>query len=289
MNKKTAIGFILLQSLIYGIGDPISKYAYDIIPVYAALIFRYLLAVLVMLAFAGKKILHGLRTCPIKPLLIPSVSIGVSYLISNVAISLTEATTVAFLRSLSIVFTPILAYIAYRTRFSWKHLPVMVFIIIGLYLLCGVAENGISGFGLGEILSLVSAVLLASALVFGKKALEEVDPITLTAIQALLTALVTISVVPFVPNALDFSTATASALWVLVYMAIACTVGGYLLQNAALPYISARTVALIQCICPVLTAVFSFILIDEQLSTYELIGCGIILVGIVTETMLQDD
>ena len=47
--QLTAYLFVLLQGLIYGFGDPISKAAYEILPVYSLLSLRYLLAVAVNL------------------------------------------------------------------------------------------------------------------------------------------------------------------------------------------------------------------------------------------------
>ena len=40
---------ILLQSLLYGFGDPISKFAFDVMPVYSLLVLRYSMALVVLL------------------------------------------------------------------------------------------------------------------------------------------------------------------------------------------------------------------------------------------------
>ena len=60
-------------------------------------------------------------------------------------------------------------------------------VLVGLYLLCGL--GGLSGFGLGEVFSLLSALLLAGALIFGEHALDRVDPVTLTTLQTAASAL----------------------------------------------------------------------------------------------------
>jgi drug/metabolite transporter (DMT)-like permease len=44
-------------------------------------------------------------------------------------------------------------------------------------------------------------------------------------------------------------------------------------------------VALLQWACPVLTAVFSFIILREKLTTAGILGAGIILFGIVAEIL----
>ena len=62
----------------------------------------------------------------------------------------------------------------------------------------------------------------------------------------------------------------------------------YLLQNAALGGLSSRTVALLQCTCPVMTAAFSYFLLGERLSTAGLVGAGIILACVVVETKMKE-
>ena len=75
--------------------------------------------------------------------------------------------------------------------------------------------------------------------------------------------------------------------YVILYLALACTLLGYLLQNKALEGISSRTVALLQCTAPVLTAFFSFFLLGETLSLMGLIGAAIILACVVAETLVD--
>ena len=288
MTPARAVLCILLQSLIYGFGDPISKYAFEIIPVYSALVIRYSIAIGVLFLFAGKRIVRDLKASKIKPIILPSISIGIAYVVGNVAISLTEATTVAFLRSLSIIFTPLLAFACYGVSCSWKQIPILLLMLTGLYYLCGVADNGIAGIGAGEILALISAITLAGALVFGKNALESTTALGLTAVQTITTGIITLVAAFIIEGKVDCSTADGVSLAILAYIGIACTVGGYLLQNAALGEITARTIALLQCSCPVMTAFFSYILIGEQMTLNGIIGCVIILVCLILQNLVKE-
>ena len=141
------IGFILLQSLLYGFGDPISKSAYEVLPVYSLLTARYGIALVFLLLLFGRRIFQGLRACSPKDWLLPSLCMGGAYVANNIALELTSATSVAFLRSLSTVMTPLLALAVYRRRMGKQHIPVQLVVILGLYLLCG--QGGLSGFGWG--------------------------------------------------------------------------------------------------------------------------------------------
>lgn len=287
---KTGAGFfcmlIILQSVLYGIGDPISKAAYEAMPVYSLLSLRYLIALAVICLFARKKILRGLKQCSVKDWLLPAVCMALSYILNNVGLQLTAATSVAFIRSLSVVITPILAWLVYRKTCNKKLIPILIFIVLGLYLLCGL--GGLSTFGMGEIVTLLAALMVAGSLVFGEKALKKMDALTLTATQTAASAVIaTICAFAF-DGGWNLHITTPSIWFTIVYLGIGCTIFGYLLQNIALEKIPDRTVALLQCSCPVLTAVFSFIILGEMLSAPGLIGAGIILVCVVAATMLKE-
>ena len=69
----------------------------------------------------------------------------------------------SFIRSLSSLIVPILALVFYKQKFKKSEPILMLCILIGLYLLC--AKWGLSGFGLGEVLTFTAATLVAGSLV----------------------------------------------------------------------------------------------------------------------------
>lgn len=122
-GKKASAGLVscllvLLQGVLYGLGDPVSKEAFEIMPVYSLLSIRYLLALAVMLLFAGKRIVEGIRSSSPRDWLLPSLCMGGAYVAGNIALELTAATSVAFLRSLPTVMTPLLALVIYRKKYN---------------------------------------------------------------------------------------------------------------------------------------------------------------------------
>lgn len=277
---------ILLQSLFYGFGDPVSKTAYEVLPVYSLLTARYGIALAFLLLCFFQKIRTGLRACSWRDWLLPSLCIGGAYVVGNLAIQLTAATAVAFLRSLSTIMTPLLALAVYRRPFAKKQIPLQLLALLGLYLLCGL--GGLSRFGAGEVCALLSALLLAASLVFGQKALDRVDPVTLTAVQTGASAALALVCALVFERGVHLSAASPGVWGIIVYLALACTVAGYLLQNRALEQLSARTVALLQCICPVLTALFSRLLLAERLTPAGLAGAGLLLLCVILETLRKE-
>ena len=287
MKKRIGPYFlIVLQSLLYGFGDPISKAAYEVMPVCSLLTVRYLIAFAFLLAVTGRSTLQAIRQTRLRVWLLPSICISLSYLLSNLALKLTAATSVAFLRSLATILTPILAVLVFGKRYSWKHFAIGVLSIVGLFLLCGF--GGLSGFGAGEILSLLGALAMAAALLFGERAMSEMRAGALATVQIGTSALIALIASLFIEGGVHVSSATPSVWGIIVYLAIACSAAGFLLQNVALRRISAKSVALVQCVCPVMTAFFSFLILGERLTAAGFAGAALILLCVSAEILSAD-
>lgn len=278
---------ILLQGLLYGLGDPLSKDAFFVMPVYSLLSIRYTIALAALMLFCGKRIIHGIKTAPVRAWLIPSLCMGGAYISNNIALNITGATTVAFLRSLSTVMTPLLALAVFKKKLGKKQIAIQLLVVVGLYLLCG--PSGTGSFGAGEVFALLSALLLAGSLVFGEKSLEQMDSVTLTALQIAASAIMASVCAPVFNGGWHFDIITPKIWFIILYLAFACTLAGYMLQNAALTKISSRTAALLQCFCPVMTAVFSFLLLGERLSVSGVIGACLIVVCVAAETLVSEN
>ena len=130
MHRRSVLffaGLILLQSVLYGFGDPISKAAYETMSVYSLMTVRYAIAVAALLLVCGRRIAHGLRAVSVRLWLVPSLCIAAGYVLNNIALNLTTATSATFLRSMAIILTPILAFLIHRTRYRWVHIPAAAF------------------------------------------------------------------------------------------------------------------------------------------------------------------
>ena len=276
---------MILQSLLYGFGDPISKIAFDEIPVYTLLSCRYGIALLLLLLMAGRKIIPAVKKARIRDWLLPCLCVSFSYVCGNIALTLTAATSVAFLRSLSVVITPLLAWAVYHKKLRWKYIPVLLGATLGLYLLC--ARGGLGNFGTGEIFTLGAAALMAGSLVFGAKSLERIEPLTLTALQIGVSLIVALIPALLFENDYRPRETSAEAWLITLYLGILCSLTGFALQNYALSHISARTAALIQCNCPVFTALFSFFLLGENLSFLGVTGAVLITISVIASIWLD--
>ena len=280
-----ACGLILLQCTLYGLGDPLSKMAYTHVKVYSLLSFRYCLALAAMWAIFGKKLIRGIRNCRLRYLVIPCSCVAGAHLFSNLALTYTQATSVGFLRSMSVAITPVLSFFIEKRRITKKELLALMVTVVGLYLLCG--YGSMTGFGLGELLALGCAALSAGGVIPMKRSMKWVGPLVMTMFQTAVSAVFSILCALVSRQGLRMEGAVPSVWLSVLYLAFGCTLGGYMLQNTAVRMISAKTVSLLMCCCSVMTALFSYFLLGEKLTSIEMTGALLILAGVAAETLLS--
>lgn len=234
--------------------------------------------------FFGRRIIGSLKSVEPKVYLPAGICMATAYITCNLALSWTSATNVGFLMSLPVIFAPILALLIYKVKYRLIHIPVQIVVVIGLYLLCFDGEKLV--FGKGEITALITAISIAGALVFGEESLKQLDAVAVSAVQAGITALISLPCALIIESTEVLVHVTLPAWLVVLYLAIFCTNIAYMLQNSALKYISASTVSMLQCTQPILTAIISYLLLREKLSTLGIIGAAIIIVCIIAENII---
>ena len=100
---------ILLQSVLYGFGNPLSKIGFESITVLWCLGIRFSGAAALMLLLFGRRTVRTLRAAPLKAWLPCSLAMAAAYASCNMALQFTTPTNVGFLMSLPVLFTPALA------------------------------------------------------------------------------------------------------------------------------------------------------------------------------------
>ena len=279
------VSYILLQSVVYGVGNPLTKAAFESITPFWLLTFRFSMALFIFFIFFRKRIVSQLRTVKLSQYLPASLCMALAYITCNLALNWTSATNVGFLMSLPVIFAPILAVVVLHQKYNFRYLPLQIIVIAGLYLLC--CNDGRFTLNKGDLCALITAIALSGALVFGKKSLELIDAVTISATQTGVTALMSL-ICALVFD--DFSVVPniAPVAWaVVVYLALTCTCIAYVLQNSALVHLSSNTVSMLQCTQPILTAVCSFVILGETLSFRGILG-GVIIIGSILVANLID-
>jgi len=179
----------------------------------------------------------------------------------------TSASNSAFIIGLNVVFVHLYVTLIRRT-YNWRLASSLAMSIGGLYLLT--APQG--GFGLGDILVLLGAVMWAAQIILIDKYRPR-DPIAFTYAELIPSTLFIIpALLIYGPPDL-----TLEAVMVTTYLAVACADGAFILQVYGQRYIDPATTAIIFLLEPVFATIFSIILLHEQIAILQLIGMIMIL------------
>ena len=283
--RGICIASVVLQTVIFGSGSAFTKLAYESISPLWALAIRFGLASAVFAVLFGPRIVRGLRGARLGDWLPAALCMAVSYISCNVALDLTTATNVGFLMALPVVFTPILAAVVLRRRYRLVHLPFQAAVVGGLYLLC--SSGGSFTFSWGELCGLLTAVSLAGALVFGERGLARMDVVTVSATQIFATFVFSLAGALLFDRPLDVAAVQPLAWGTVAFLALASTCLTFALQNMALKRLPSATVSMLLTGEPIFTALFSWGVLGETLSTAGLVGAAVIVVCVVAETWVD--
>ena len=193
----------------------------------------------------------------------------------------TSPSTAAFLTSLVVVFTPIAQAVFQRrspSRRTWLAVGVA---LAGIYILTNPAGGG---FGLGELLNLISALAFTGQILtldyYGRRSGAQ----RLTVAMFLTTALINLVCFIFLAGSLSMWTAGAAAVasnwtvqWTLATAVVACTLIAFGLMNTYQTKVTPARAALIYCMEPVFAALFSIMLGAEPFTARMLVGGAVIL------------
>ncbi len=284
-NTLPYIMCIMIQSIVYGIGNPLTKMGFDSITALWCLATRFSAAAVLMIIIFGKRTLNQLKTTKPSQWLPPSICMASAYISCNIALGLTTATNVGFLMSLPVIFTPFLSTLLLKKKYPVRSIPIQLAVVVGLYLLC--CGGGSFSFGLGEVVALICALSLAFALVFSEKTLNRMDAFSMSTVQTAVTAIISVAAA-FIFDDVSVLPGVEPRAWLIIaYLATTCTCLAYIMQNIALSHISSGMVSMLQCTQPILTALFSFILLKERLSVVGITGAVIITLCVVIENYVN--
>ncbi|HWQ50388.1 MAG TPA: DMT family transporter, partial [Terriglobales bacterium] len=178
------IALVLLQTALWGVGNPLIKIAQRSVTPLWCLALRFILASVIFIVFAHNKIKEGYDKEALFPCLVISLCTAGAFLVCNLSLIWTSATNAGFLMSLALVFTPFFAWPLLGQRARGKDLAAIAVVTAGMYFLCG----GMLGFGLGEALALLGSAFIALSVVLTAKHLKTLGPLTIAAMSTFVSA-----------------------------------------------------------------------------------------------------
>jgi len=307
-RQLTADLALLIVALIWGATFVMVKDAVSAFPVFSFMVVRFVLAAtaltpliiwrrrqLAALApdgpFAASRHLNPAR---LRRIALPSLLIGAAlfagYGFQTAGLTLTTPAKAGFIAGLSVVIVPLVAAVLLRQapgRNAWNGVALAT---IGLALLSLTRDLRIKP---GDLLILGCAFSFAAHILLTGHFAPRRDPLLLTLGQVLTVALLSGAAtllfdVPARGRPALIGLLDGRILFAAAFTGLLATAAAFGIQTVAQRFTTATHTALIFAAEPVCAGLFSFLLIGEVLGPRQIIGCGLILAGMVVAEMRRE-
>lgn len=244
---------------------------------------RNLIATLVLLAYLciTKKWKKLLDKKSLKSGFVLGVLLGTIYISQTIGIIFTSANHSAFITCSAVILVPIILFLFGWEKFNKKQTLSIIMVAIGLILLTFKSE--LSGFNLGDLVTLAAAVICAIHIVFSGLYVRKYDFLSLIFYQFFFAGLVSF-VGLFSKQALNNFPPILfenDAIFNILYLGFLGTLFCYFVTVWGQKHISTTYIALIFSLEPLFASVTNYFILNEVFTKKEFIGAVIIFGGIL--------
>ncbi|KEA45453.1 DMT family transporter [Campylobacter mucosalis] len=247
--------------------------------VFVILFYRFLIAFILM-ALISLKFIKKIDTKSVKYGAIVGVFLFAGFALQTFALKYTFSSTVAFITGLVVIFVPFLVFVFFRTRIKFYSYVGATLATIGLYILC----DGELGFGLGELLSLLCAFAYAFEIMLAGYYVKKCEIFVMVATEFLVVCVLSLvctlifegSAKPVIDREFVIAVGITATF---------ATVFAFFVQNLAQRYTTPVKTVLILTLEPVGAGFIGYFLGGEILTSWQIFGAVIILVGILASEL----
>ncbi len=201
-----------------------------------------------------------------------------AYIAQTIGLKYTTISNNAFITGLFVVFVPFVSFFLGEERISFVTIFGTVLAVMGLYLL-SFSKGGIKSINIGDILTLMCAILFAIQIVLVGRYTKIYDPVKLLIVQIFTVAILSLSI-SFLMGTYTF-TIRYSGIQSIVLNALLGTVLAYYIQNKFQNKMSNTEAGLIFSLEPVFAGLFAYIFRGEVLTSTKMLGAGLIFFAIL--------
>jgi drug/metabolite transporter (DMT)-like permease len=224
----------------------------------------------------------------IAPLLM-GLALFAGYAFQTFGLRLTTPAKAGFITGMSVVIVPVVSTLLLRQRLARGVWLGVALAAAGLALLSlQIADPASADLSVnpGDLLVLGCALAFACQILLTGRFAPRYDPLLLTFGQIVVVALLAgiaglLLESPPVP--------TGSVLFAAAFTGVLATSLAFGIQTTAQRFTSPTRTALIYSTEPMFAAIFSFLLIGEVLGLRQLVGCALILAGMITAEILRNN
>ncbi len=208
--------------------------------------------------------------------LILGILLFTAFAAQTVGLQYTTPSKNAFLSSTSVIMVPFFYWIIQKTRPDASSFAGAVVALIGMAFLT--LSEGLSGFTIGDGLTLLCAGLFALQIVYNGYAARKYSPVQLNFVQMAVAAILSIVLALFEGAPLRFS---GQGVFSVLYLGIMSTTLAYMVQSVGLKYTTTTRAAIILSMESVFGSIFSVLFTGETLTPQMVLGSALMVAAIL--------
>lgn len=280
---RLAPASLMLMAILWGSTFFVIKDLLDRIEASDLLAVRFTIATVILVAVVNRR-LRTLDARMARDGIIMGIFYGAGQILQTHGLAHTSASISGFLTGLYVVMTPIIEALLLKARVSQRVWLAVALATAGLGMLTIAPGMGETRFGLGEVLTVLSALAYAAHIVYTGRVSTPANALQLSTVQAAVIAVMCI--VAAVPGGIQLPSTTAD-WWAVAYLSVLAGALAVVLQVWAQAKVDATRAAVIMSSEPIWAAVFAIAAGQEDLALRTVIG-GAALVAAMILASLPD-
>ena len=283
-RKVEVIASIVLAvvALVWGTTYAVIKDTLSVVQPFSLMMFRFVFSALILSLMYLKKF-KTIKSVDLKRGVIIGIFMFLAFYFLIVSIRFTTASKFSFIVGAYVLIVPFLSWVINKTKLDRYAIVGAILATIGLAFLT--MEKG-AVFNLWDLVAGCCSFFFAAHMIAIEKYSGDSDPILLTIIQFITTAVLFI-ILTGVKEGYNF-TVLPEIKWTLGYLVIISTIIPFAIQNIVQRYISSTSTALILTLQSAFGSIFAVYYLDERMTKQMIIGCLLIFIAIVfQETKLK--
>ncbi len=287
MTPLRAEALLLLVTLVWGGTFTVIKSALATITPSTFVLTRFGIATALAVAIWPRSLRLADRDLLVKGLVLGGL-FGIGFVLQSIGLALTSASSSAFITGTMVAFVPFVFRIIEGTRVQRSHIVTVGVVILGLWLF---TEPEAKGINLGDVLTLIAAVLWAVYIVYidlwTKELREQPQKLNLLVILQFASTVVIALMGTWFLDAPHTTTQWSIPLvGGILYCAILASVFTTWAQTRFQQYTHPVRAGVIYAMEPIFAAVIALIALHESWSWRQGIGAGVIVGAVIIPDIL---
>jgi len=175
-----------------------------------------------------------------------------------------------------IIFVPIVSLVIFKKKTNWIQIIGILITVVGVGLM---SLNNDFRMNLGDLLCLICGILFSFQIMSVDHFSKKTDGIFLAMVSFYTCGILSL-IFGFIFESITIS-GIKSAIWPILYLGIGSSCIAYSLQILGQKRLSGVPASLIMSLEAVFSAIFAWILLKELMSTKELIGAILMMIGVI--------